>query len=660
MPVITLPDGSSKQFDHAVSGLEIAQSIGAGLAKAALAIEINGQAKDLDTVIETDASIRIFTPKDDEGLEILRHSAAHVLAQAVKEEYPSAQITIGPVIEHGFYYDVSFPEAISSDELALIEKRMHNIVDEDLPVVRMVWPRDKAVDYFKNKGEHYKAEIIADLPAEEEISLYQQGSTEDNTSEIHASRGFVDLCRGPHVPSTGKIGHAFKLTSLAGAYWRGDSKNEMLTRLYGVAFANEKELKAHLTMLEEAQKRDHRKIGPAMDLFHMQEEAPGQVFWHAKGWAMFLELQDYIREKLERHGYQEVNTPQLISSDLYKKSGHWDKFGTENMFVFAEEEKKFALKPMNCPCHVQIFNQGNKSYRDLPLRMSEFGTCMRNEAHGARHGIMRVTSMTQDDAHIFCTTEQVEAEVVKLCEMIKEIYAEFGFDDIFVKFSDRPDMRVGSDDIWDAAEEALKNACNAAGLLWVLNPGEGAFYGPKLEFVLKDCIGRDWQCGTVQMDFNLPERLGAQYVGEDGEKHTCIMIHRALLGSLERFMGILIENFAGHFPLWLAPTQVVVANITDDQSSHTHELVKRLKAAGIRAEADVRNEKVNYKVREHSVNKVPVIAVVGAREVENDSVTVRRLGSNEQYTVSFEQFMAQLKEEIDNRRLPAKMSAAAA
>jgi threonyl-tRNA synthetase len=641
MPTITLPDGSKREFDKPVTGLEVAADIGEGLLKASLAMEINGELQDLSNTISEDSDMKIFTSKTDEGLEVLRHSTAHILAQAIKRLYPTAQITIGPVIENGFYYDVAFEKVISSDDLEKIEIEMKKILKEDLPITRHVWDRNEAIKYFKGINENYKAELIEDLPENETISVYQQGEE------------FLDLCRGPHVPSTGKIGRkTFKLTSIAGAYWRGDSDNAMLTRIYGTAWATDKELKQHLHMLEEAAKRDHRKIGPALDLFHMQEEAPGQVFWHDKGWNMFLNLQTYIREKLMNGGYQEVNTPQLVSSSLYKKSGHWDKFGTENMFVVEDGDKKFAMKPMNCPCHVQIFNHSLKSYRDLPLRMSEFGTCMRNEPHGARHGIMRVTSMTQDDAHIFCTHEQVEDEVVKLCELIKEIYKDFGFTEILVKFSDRPEMRVGADEVWDNAEEALRNACEKANLEWKLNPGEGAFYGPKLEFVLKDCIGRDWQCGTIQMDFNLPERLGAQYTGEDGNKHNTVMIHRALLGTLERFMGILIENFVGHFPLWLAPVQVVAMGITDKQNPHIEKLVARLKDAGLRVSADYRNEKINYKIREHSHQKTPVILVVGDREIENDSVTVRRLGSQKQTIMTVDELITSLNEEIATKQLP--------
>jgi threonyl-tRNA synthetase len=642
---ITLPDGTVKEFQNAVDGEAVAASIGEGLRKAALAMTVDGQLVDLKTPITKDASISLITARNDEGLDLIRHSTAHILAQAVKELYPTAQITIGPVIDDGFYYDVSFKKPISDADLEKIEKAMDDVVKRDLPITREVWERDDAVAFFKSIGENYKAEIIADLPAGETISLYRQGD-------------FVDLCRGPHLPSTGKAG-VFKLLKIAGAYWRGNSDNEMLTRIYGTAWADKKDLKAYLTRLEEAEKRDHRKLGRELDLFHLQEEAPGQVFWHSKGWTLFLELQKYIREKLARFDYEEVNTPQLIDSILYKKSGHWDKFGTDNMFLVDDMEKRqrmYAMKPMNCPCHVQIFNQSTKSYRDLPLRMSEFGTCMRNEATGARHGIMRVTSMTQDDAHIFCTQDQIEDEVVKLCNLIKEIYTEFGFTDMFVKFSDRPEERVGADAVWDHAEAALRNACDAADLEWKLNPGEGAFYGPKLEFVLRDAIGRDWQCGTVQLDFNLPVRLDAFYVDEHGEKKNPVMIHRALLGSLERFTGILIENFSGHFPLWLAPTQLVLSGITDKQNDHVAELVAKFKAAGIRVQGDLRNEKINYKIREHSVQKVPYIGVIGDKEIAEGTITIRRFGSNGQTTLSVDAFLQQMQDDIRTRALPAPVN----
>tara|TARA_R110000868_G_scaffold218576_2_gene469086 strand:+ start:15302 stop:17254 length:1953 start_codon:yes stop_codon:yes gene_type:complete len=643
MPIITLPDGSQKQFDAPVSGFDVAMSIGEGLAKAALSMEIDGKQVDLTTTITKDTNVKFFTSKTPEGLDTLRHSTAHILAQAIKELYPTAQITIGPVIENGFFYDVAFEENIVEKDLEKIEDRMKEIVKRDLPITREEWDRNKAVDFFKSIGENYKAEIIGDLPKDETISLYRQGEGE---------KAFLDLCRGPHVPSTGKTGRHFKLQNLAGAYWRGDSNNAMLTRIYGTAFGSKDELKAHLHMLEESVKRDHRKIGPAMGLFHLQEEAMGQVFWHQKGWQLFLTLQEYIREKLAKHDYQEVNTPQIIDSSIYKKSGHWDKFSKGEIFEIHDGDKVSALKPMNCPCHIQIFNQGIKSYRDLPIRMSEFGTCARNEAHGALHGLMRVRSMTQDDAHVFCTHAQITDEVLILCELIKEIYNDFGFGDVRVKFSDRPEMRVGSDDVWDKAEEALKEACKAADLEWTLNPGEGAFYGPKLEFVLKDCIGRDWQCGTIQLDFNLPDRLDAKYVDENGERTIPVMIHRALLGSIERFTGILIENFVGHFPLWLAPLQMVAMGITDKQNPAVIDLVEKLKAEGFRIEADSRNEKVSYKIREHSVGKVPVQLVLGDREIENGTVTVRRLGSQNQTTMKVEEFIAAMHDEVLNKRLP--------
>jgi threonyl-tRNA synthetase len=642
MPVITLPDGSKKEFEGAVTGLEVAQSIGEGLAKAALMMEVDGQELDMTTSIEADADIVFHTAKTEKGLETLRHSTAHILAQAIKELYPSAQITIGPVIENGFYYDISFEEKISDTDLAKIEERMKQIVKRDLPITREEWDRDEAVAFFKGLGEEYKAEIIGDLPENETISLYRQGEGAD---------AFVDLCRGPHIPSTAKAGRHFKLQSIAGAYWRGDSKNAMLTRIYGTAWGSKDELKAYLHMLEESVKRDHRKIGPAMGLFHFQEEAMGQAFWHQKGWQVILTLQQYIRDKL-KNTYQEVNTPQLVDHSLYLKSGHWEKFSNGEIFEVHDGDKISALKPMNCPCHIQIFNQGIKSYRDLPIRMSEFGTCMRNEAHGALHGLMRVRSMTQDDGHIFCTYDQITSEVLVLCKLIEEIYADFGFGDMRVKFSDRPEMRVGHDDVWDKSEQALKDACEEAGLEWTLNPGEGAFYGPKLEFVLKDCIGRDWQCGTVQLDFNMPERLDAKYIDENGDKQVPVMIHRALLGSLERFSGILIENFVGHFPLWLAPQQMVAMGITEKQNPAVEKLVAQLQGQGFRIEGDLRNEKVSYKIREHSLSKVPVQLVLGDREIENGTVTVRRLGSQKQTTMRMEEFIAAMHDEIKGKLLP--------
>lgn len=650
MITITLPDGSARQYPAPVTGDGIAASIGEGLRKAALAMVVDGKLVDLKTPLTADAKVSLVTAKTPDGIDIIRHSTAHILAQAIKELYPTAQITIGPVIENGFYYDVAFEKAITSDDLAALEARMADIVKRDLPIQRDVWTREKAIAHFKGIGEHYKAEIVADLPAGDEISVYSQGD-------------FLDLCRGPHLPSTGKAG-AFKLLSLAGAYWRGDSKNAMLTRIYGTAWATEKELKDHLRMLEEAAKRDHRKLGREMDLFHLQDDAPGQVFWHPKGWTLYRTLENYIRDKIAANGYVEVNTPQLVSSEMYKKSGHWDKFGTENMFVFKEvsneRELFFAMKPMNCPCHIQIFNVGIKSYRDLPLRMAEFGACMRNEAQGAMHGIMRVRAFKQDDAHIFCTTEQMPGELVAFCHLLREVYQEIGFTNVAVKLSTRPEKRVGADALWDQAEAALAAACDAAGLTYGINPGEGAFYGPKLEFQIRDAIGRNWQCGTLQVDFNLPGRLDAEYVGPDGQKHTPVMLHRAILGSLERFTGILIENFAGHFPLWLAPVQVVVSGIVDKQNPAVEGLVAKLKAAGLRAEADTRNEKINLKIREHSLQKVPVFVVLGDKEVADGTATVRRLGSTAQTTVPVDALIANLLAEVASKSLPPETASNAA
>jgi threonyl-tRNA synthetase len=616
MVAITLPDGSVRRYDGAVSGETLAADIGPGLAKAALAIKVNGELRDLARPIDTDASVAIVTRKDPEALELLRHDAAHVMAEAVQELFPKTQVTIGPAIENGFYYDFARSEPFTPDDLERIEAKMREIVDRDERITREVWPRDDAIKYFKSIGEDYKAEIIADLPASEPITVYKQGK-------------WLDLCRGPHLPSTGKLGKAFKLMKLAGAYWRGDSRNEMLQRIYGTAWADEKQLKDYLTMLEEAEKRDHRRLGKEMDLFHLQEEAQGAVFWHPKGWTVYRTLQAYMRKRLEAAGYVEVNTPMLVDSVLWQKSGHWDKF-RQNMFISESEERPLAIKPMNCPCHVQIYNQGIKSYRDLPLRMAEFGACHRNEPSGALHGLMRVRAFVQDDAHIFCTEDQVKSETKAFIELLRVVYQDLGFTEVKVKFSDRPPVRAGSDETWDRAENALKEATAAAGLAWELNPGEGAFYGPKLEFVLRDAIGRDWQCGTLQADFVLPERLDAEYVGEDGGKHRPVMLHRAILGSFERFMGILIENYAGKLPLWLAPVQAVVATITSDADGYASEVAATLQGAGLRVETDLRNEKINYKVREHSLAKVPVIVVVGRKETEERTVALRRLGGNSQ------------------------------
>ena len=626
MVAITLPDGSARQFDQSVSGAELAADIGPGLAKAALAVRVDGVLRDLSVPIEQDAEVAIITAKSEEALELFRHDAAHVMAEVVKELYPKTQVTIGPAIENGFYYDFARKDPFTPEDLEKIEKRMHDIVDRNETIEREEWDRDKAINYFKDLGEVYKAEIIQDLPADEVISVYRQGD-------------FLDLCIGPHLPSTGKLGHAFKLMKLAGAYWRGDSKNEMLQRIYGTAWATEKELKQYLLMLEEAEKRDHRRLGREMDLFHIQDVATGSVFWHPKGWTLYRSLQDYIRRRLEASDYIEVNTPQLVDRTLWEDSGHWEKF-REHMFTAESEGRILALKPMNCPCHVQIFRLGIKSYRDLPIRMAEFGSCHRNEPSGALHGLMRVRAFTQDDAHIFCLEDQITAETKSFCELLLSVYKDLGFEDVVVKFSDRPEVRAGSDEVWDKAEAALKDATAAAGLEVTLNPGEGAFYGPKLEFVLRDTIGRDWQCGTLQVDFVLPERLDASYVGEDGEKHRPVMLHRAILGSFERFIGILIEQYAGRFPLWLAPLQIIVTTITNDADDYAHKVHQILTAAGLRAELDVRNEKINYKVREHSLAKVPVILVVGEREEREGTVAMRRLGGKNQEILA-------LKEAVD-------------
>ena len=626
MVAITLPDGSARQFDQAVSGAELAADIGPGLAKAALAVRVNGELRDLNLSIEKDAEVAIITSKSEEALELLRHDAAHVMAEAVKELYPDTQVTIGPAIENGFYYDFARKDPFTPEDLEKIEKRMHYIVDRNETIEREEWGRDKAIQYFKDLGEIYKAEIIQDLPADEVISVYRQGD-------------FLDLCIGPHLPSTGKLGHAFKLMKLAGAYWRGDSKNEMLQRIYGTAWTTEKELKQYLMMLEEAEKRDHRRLGREMDLFHIQDIATGSVFWHPKGWTLYRSLQEYIRRRLEASDYIEVNTPQLVDRTLWEDSGHWEKF-REHMFTAESEERILALKPMNCPCHVQIFKLGIKSYRDLPIRMAEFGSCHRNEPSGALHGLMRVRAFTQDDAHIFCLEDQITAETKSFCELLLSVYKDLGFEDVVVKFSDRPEVRAGSDEVWDKAEAALKDATTAAGLEVTLNPGEGAFYGPKLEFVLRDTIGRDWQCGTLQVDFVLPERLDASYVGEDGEKHRPVMLHRAILGSFERFIGILIEQYAGRFPLWLAPLQIIVTTITNDADEYAHQVHQAMIDAGLRAQLDLRNEKINYKVREHSLAKVPVILVVGEREQREGTVAMRRLGGKNQEILA-------LKEAVD-------------
>ncbi|MBT6256428.1 MAG: threonine--tRNA ligase [Alphaproteobacteria bacterium] len=633
MPVITLPDGAKRQYDHPVTALDVAADIGPGLAKAALAARLDGALIDLSHVIETDATLAMVTAKDDDALALIRHDCAHVLAEAVLELYPETQVTIGPSIDNGFYYDFYRETPFSADDLAAIETRMHAIVDRDEAITREVWTRDEAVAFYRKNDEPFKVELVDAIPANETVTFYRQGD-------------FIDLCRGPHAPSTAKIGHAFKLMSVAGAYWRGDSNRPMLQRIYGTAFFQEKELSAYLTMLEEAEKRDHRKLGKALELFHIQEEATGSVFWHPKGWTMYREIESYMRRRLDAANYQEVKTPQMIDRSLWEKSGHWDKF-RENMFTAESEgDRILALKPMNCPGHVQIYRQGITSYRDLPLRMAEFGSCHRNEPSGALHGIMRVRAFTQDDAHIFCTEDQIDSEGRAFCDLLLDIYRDFGFDDVRVKFSDRPETRAGDDATWDKAEAALESATNAAGLDTTLNPGEGAFYGPKLEFVLRDAIGRDWQCGTLQVDFVLPERLDAEYVAEDGSRKRPVMLHRAILGSMERWIGILIEQYAGRMPPWLAPVQVVVAPITDAVTSYAAEVRERLAAHGVRVQLDSRNEKISYKVREHSVAKVPFIIAIGEREQQDGTIALRRLGDKTQETIALDAAVSMLIEEI--------------
>ncbi|HEB63825.1 MAG TPA: threonine--tRNA ligase [Gammaproteobacteria bacterium] len=608
MPVITLPDGSQRSFQAPVSVYEVAADIGAGLAKAAVAGRVDGQLVDLSYVIDTDVSLSLVTARDDDGLEIIRHSTAHLLAQAVKELYPDAQATIGPVIEDGFFYDFSCEQRWTLDDLAVIEKRMAELARRGDEVIRSVLSRNDAVEFFRAQGEEYKAQIIEEIPESEELSLYRQGD-------------FIDLCRGPHVPSTSHLKY-FKLMKLAGSYWRGDSNNEMLQRIYGTAWASKKELKAYLHRLEEAGKRDHRRLAKQQDLFHTQEEAPGMVFWHPNGWAIYQEVEQYIRRTLSNNGYQEVRTPQLVDRALWEKSGHWDKFG-DMIFTTHSENRDYAVKPMNCPCHVQIFNQGLKSYRDLPLRMAEFGSCHRNEPSGTLHGLMRVRNFVQDDAHIFCTENQIQDEVSVFIELLFDVYADFGFNDIIIKLSTRPEERVGSDEVWDKAEKALEQALESKRLPWDLQPGEGAFYGPKIEFSLKDCLGRVWQCGTIQVDFSMPGRLDATYVAEDGSKHVPVMLHRAILGSLERFIGILIEESAGSLPVWLAPTQVVVINIADRHAEYATEIEDFLQNQGFRAKSDLRNEKIGFKIREHTMKRVPYLLVVGDQEMEDRTVAVR-------------------------------------
>ena len=634
---VTLPDGAARHFPRGVTGADIAKAIGPGLAKAALAVMIDGTPRDLAVPVKQDAKIAILTRDSPPALEIIRHDAAHVMAEAVKELYPETQVTFGPATDTGFYYDFARDTPFTPEDLAKIEQRMHEIVDRDEGIAREEWERDRAVQFFADQGEKYKAEWIHEIPAHEAISLYRQGR-------------FVDLCVGPHLPSTGKLGHAFKLTKVAGAYWRGDARNAQLQRVYGTAWAHEKDLKQYLFQLEEAEKRDHRRLGRELDLFHQQEEAAGSVFWHPKGWTLYRTIENYIRMRLARGGYVEVRTPQLIDRKLWEESGHWEKFG-EHMFTVENADKDtgvkrvLAIKPMNCPGHVQIYRQHLHSYRELPLRMAEFGACHRNEPSGALHGIMRVRAFTQDDAHIFCTEDQITAESVAFCDLLRSVYHDFGFEDVSVKFSDRPAKRAGEDKVWDKAEAALKTAVEAAKLPYTLNPGEGAFYGPKLEFVLRDAIGRDWQCGTLQVDFVLPERLDANYIGEDGQRHRPVMLHRAILGSLERFIAILIEQHAGRFPLWLAPVQAVVATITSDADAYAGAVLEALTKAGLRATADLRNEKINLKVRELSLAKVPLLLVVGAREAETQSVALRRLGGKEQEILALGEAIARLEGE---------------
>ena len=628
---LILPDGEIREYETPVSGADIAADIGPGLAKAALAIRINNELKALSSVVTDDCKISIVTIEDPDALELLRHDAAHIMAQAVQELFPGTQVTIGPAIENGFYYDFARNESFSTDDFELIEKRMEEIVDRDIEFVREIWKREEAIEFFKSKGEDYKAELIDSIPSSEEVSIYKQGD-------------WTDLCRGPHLPSTGKIGKNFKLMKLAGAYWRGDSNNEMLQRIYGTVWPDKKRLTTYLNMLEEAEKRDHRRLGREMSLFHLQEEAIGAVFWHPKGWGLYRKVEDYLRNRLQKANYVEVNTPQLVSRSLWEDSGHWEKF-RDAMFTTEAENKQLAIKPMNCPCHVQIFRQGTKSYRDLPVRMAEFGSCHRNEPSGALHGLMRVRAFTQDDAHIFCTEDQITSETKSFCDLLMLIYKDFGFEDIIIKFSDRPEIRAGSDTTWDKAEKALKDAVEAAGYKYELNPGEGAFYGPKLEFVLRDAIGRDWQCGTLQVDFVLPERLNAVYVGEDGEKHRPVMLHRAILGSFERFLGILIEHYAGRFPLWLAPLQIVIASITDEAKTYAQDVCEKLISAGLTAEADLRNGKINFKIREHSVAKVPIILVVGRKEANENTVAMRRLGGKNQEILALDTAIAKLAQE---------------
>ena len=630
--VITFPDGKNTTYTKGVTGYEIAESISKSLAKEAAAIEIDGSLKDLSTKIQNNSNIKIIKRNDDIALELIRHDCAHIMAEAVQDLFPGSQVTIGPAIENGFYYDFAYERPFTTEDFKIIEKKMIQIIDNNFKFSREVWSKNKAIKFFESKGEKYKAELIKDLPEREEISIYSQGE-------------WMDLCRGPHLPSTKFIGKAFKLMKVAGAYWRGNSSNEMLTRIYGTVWRNEKELEKYLKQLEEAEKRDHRKLGRQMDLFHFQDEAPGAVFWHNKGWKLFQILINYMQKRQDNAGYEEVNTPDIMDKSLWELSGHWEKFG-ENMFTTeAKEEKIYALKPMNCPGGIQVYKQGIKSYRDLPLKMAEFGKVHRYEPSGALHGLMRVRAFTQDDAHIFCTEKQITEECISVCDLIISIYKDFGFKDISIKFSDRPLKRVGSDKIWDQSEKALKKAVDASGLSYTYNPGEGAFYGPKLEFVLRDAIGRDWQCGTLQVDLNLPERLSAHYIGEDGNKHYPVMLHRALFGSLERFIGILLEHHAGKLPLWLAPLQIVISNITSDSEHYAKEVYNIYKRNNFRVELDLRNEKIGYKIREHSNAKIPILFIIGNNEMKEKNISIRRLGSDKTETLDLEKSLKTLLKE---------------
>lgn len=634
MPTITLPDGSQRSFDHPVTVAEVAQSIGAGLAKATLAGKVDGKLVDACDLIERDASLQIITPKDEEGLEIIRHSCAHLVGHAVKQLYPNAKMVIGPVIDEGFYYDIAIDRPFTPEDMAAIEKRMAELIDKDYDVIKKMTPRAEVIEVFTSRGEDYKLRLVDDMPDEQAMGLYYHEE-------------YVDMCRGPHVPNT-RFLKAFKLTRISGAYWRGDSKNEQLQRIYGTAWADKKQLAAYIQRIEEAEKRDHRRIGKQLDLFHTQEEAPGMVFWHPAGWTLYQNLEQYMRQVQRENGYQEVRTPQVVDRILWEKSGHWSNYA-ENMFTTSSENRDYAVKPMNCPCHVQIFNQGLKSYRDLPLRMAEFGACHRNEPSGALHGIMRVRGFTQDDAHIFCTEEQVKKEAADFIKLTLKVYADFGFSDIAMKLSTRPAKRVGSDELWDRAEGALADALNESGLAWEYQPGEGAFYGPKIEFTLRDCLGRNWQCGTLQYDPNLPERLDASYVAEDNSRQRPVMLHRAILGSFERFIGMLIEHYAGAFPAWLAPTQAVIMNITDKQAAFAVEVEKTLVQSGFRAKCDLRNEKIGFKIREHTLLKTPYLLVIGDREVETRSVAVRSREGVDMGSMPLEQFAQLLAQAVSRR-----------